>query len=81
MPSNVRLFNQAASSFTDNFRVFDNNASGAAIATFVVQGQDNSPPFNCAADDQGYGDLQITNLTNNSSFHVDFVRDDQLINA
>ena len=81
MPVNVRLFNQAASANTDTFRIFDNNAGGAVIATFPVQGQALSPPFNCAPDDQNYGDLQITNLTDNSTFHVDFVRDDQVINA
>ena len=78
MPTNVGLHNQDTSTNTDTFIIQDNKAGGAIIAQPTIKGGETYF-FNCAADDQGYGDLNIRNVQ--STFvHFSFVRDGQILN-
>lgn len=76
MPVNVRIYNlSGSSSSADTFQIAD-NVNGASFQ-FTVQGSQYSSPFSCAADDQGYGDLNVTNLQSGVPNHFPFVRDNQ----
>jgi hypothetical protein len=77
MPSNVRIYNlSGASTGSDTFTVVDNVPPGGSFQV-TVQGSQYSSPFNCNADDQGYGDLDITNVQSGVANHFSFVRDNQ----
>jgi hypothetical protein len=78
MPTNVGLRNTAASGFTDTFVIQDLNDGGRVIARPPIQGG-QIYYFNCAGDDQGYGDLSILRTNDNAANHYDFVRDNQVL--
>lgn len=76
MPTNVRIYNlSGSSSSNDTFQVRDN--VGGNSFQVAVQGSQYSNPFSCAADGQGYGDLDVTNLQSGVPNHFSFVRDNQ----
>jgi hypothetical protein len=78
MPNNVGLYNVDVSSNQDTYIIVDNNAGGQVIARPTIRGSDTYR-FNCASDDQGYGDLDITNVESGVPNHFSFVRDDQVL--
>jgi hypothetical protein len=47
------------------------------IQTEPVRGGDYSAPFDCVGDDQGYGDLNVTNLQSGIPDNFPSVRDNQ----
>jgi hypothetical protein len=78
MPSNVGLHNQDTSMNNDTFEIQDMNAGGAIIARPTIRGGDTFR-FNCASDDQGFGELNIRNVES-TWVHFDFVRDGAELN-
>jgi hypothetical protein len=78
MPANVGLYNQDVSTNVDTFDIQDMNAGGAIIASPTIKGGQTFR-FNCASDDQGYGELNIRNRES-TWVHFDFVRDDAVLN-
>ena len=79
MPTNVCIYNDNASLNTDTFKIVDKHNGRAVIASLPVRGGDTIS-FDCASDTQGYGDLEITNITNNTlPLHFPFVRGGDVI--
>jgi hypothetical protein len=78
MPTNVGLHNQDTSMNTDQFEIQDMNAGGAIIASPTIRGGDTFY-FDCADDDQGYGELNIRNVES-TWVHFDFVRSGAILN-
>lgn len=69
----VSLYNIDTSLNQDTYNIVD-NIDGRNWNTPPITGGD-SYPFQCAADDQGFGDITITNLESGVPNHFSFVRD------
>jgi hypothetical protein len=78
MPSNVGLYNQNTSLNSDTFDIQDVVAGGAIIASPTIVGGETFY-FNCAPDDQGYGQVKIRNQQSDVWVNFDFVRDNDIL--
>lgn len=79
MPTNVGLRNTNSPENEDGFGIWD-NVTVAQIAYAKVRGGEIFR-FDCAADDQGYGDIVVTIDNSSDNFRFTLVRDNDVVDV